>query len=528
MLNLLFISDSPKAEYIKRTLQPVLKVVIDVVTDFDNGLKDVFEKRPGTVCIQDKIGGVTGESVARHIQMLLGNSAPTFILLHSGNGPAKAAKGLYEHLIDMSQPDGKLVEDLEDTLKLLLGEKWEKIYIPPKAVQSSVRLPVSVPVESRADADKLVDDFLSDLEKSDFPVIDGQTPFAPPPDNAAGELSRVPQPESHVTPENVSRSVEFDRAQSINDSLAEILLLEGANNLRDEGIAAAPSPDTDKPEADLKDISKPKTVSVKPRAHVFAESSVSEENTVRRNQSAKVSAPLSENKGTQTALPPVTPPPVAEFQICKNAPQHEDPLPEDLLLAFEENYRSESLFVRRRAVIALICVIFAGGGWYLGIQKSQLVSSLKQRFMSSLSGAQQPEVTPPAATPVMKTVPPPVLRQDIPLTLPAFIPKEGQDSSYALKHPGWQRYVGKLHEFRVFSASGHIQAVQVLSVKDAPVSETLLKSVLIDLVGSADYRTTSRSSKAGVRIENGKIQNKGDVKIYRQNGAIKAFVVSVN
>jgi len=80
MLNLLFISDSPKVEYIKSVLQPVLKVIIDVVADFDHGLKDVFEKRPGTVCIQDQIGGVTGESVARHIQMLLSTSSLTSIM----------------------------------------------------------------------------------------------------------------------------------------------------------------------------------------------------------------------------------------------------------------------------------------------------------------------------------------------------------------------------------------------------------------------------------------------------------------
>ncbi|MDD2855515.1 MAG: hypothetical protein PHU01_08295 [Desulfuromonadaceae bacterium] len=103
MLNLLLISDSSKIENIKTILQPGLKVIIDVVADFDQGLKNVFEKRPATVCIQDQIGGVTGESVARHIQMLLDNSAPTFILLHTGSGSAKMVKGLYAHFIDLSK-----------------------------------------------------------------------------------------------------------------------------------------------------------------------------------------------------------------------------------------------------------------------------------------------------------------------------------------------------------------------------------------------------------------------------------------
>ena len=91
MLNLLIISNSPKALQIQKFIQPLIKAKIDVVGDFDHGLKDVFEKRPATVIIQEQIAGVTGESVARHIQMLLGASAPTFILLHKGNGKARAS-----------------------------------------------------------------------------------------------------------------------------------------------------------------------------------------------------------------------------------------------------------------------------------------------------------------------------------------------------------------------------------------------------------------------------------------------------
>ncbi len=80
MINLLFISNSPRAELLRVHFQQILKIRIDVVEDFDHGLKDVFEKRPVTVCIQDQIAGVTGESVARHIQLLLGNGAPSFVL----------------------------------------------------------------------------------------------------------------------------------------------------------------------------------------------------------------------------------------------------------------------------------------------------------------------------------------------------------------------------------------------------------------------------------------------------------------
>ena len=130
--------------------------------------------------------------------------------------------------------------------------------------------------------------------------------------------------------------------------------------------------------------------------------------------------------------------------------------------------------------------------------------------------------------PVQKPVSAPVVSPVIIPQLPTFIPKDGHDSSFALKNPGWERYVGKLNEFRVFSAQGRIQAVQVLAGKDAAVSESLILSVLQELVGSSKYQITSRSTKSGVRVDSGKIQNKGEVKFYRQNGSVKAFVVSVN
>jgi hypothetical protein len=412
MLNLLFISDNPKAEYIKSALQPLLKVIIDVVADFDHGLKEVFEKRPTTVCIQDQIGGVTGESVARHIQMLLGNSAPTFILLHNGDGKAKAIKGVYEHLIDLSQSNEAVIESIKNTLKLLLGDQWERIYIPTEHTPASVSLPLAAPIGSR---------------------------------------------------EDVFRTVESVRAQAVNEDLAERLLVE----------------------RDRKDT---KNISVR--------------------------------------VPALPTPPAAEFRVSQNPPPAEEQIPEDLLLGFEENYRSESMLFRRTFVIALVCAFCAVGGWYLVKQKPQLISSLKQSFVSP-SEPRRAAVLVPATAPAQKPVPSPVPQPLKNPPLPAFIPEDGHDSSFALKNPGWERYVGKRNEFRVFSVSGRIQALQVLAVKDTSISDSWLKSVLQEFAGSQKYQITSRSTKAGVRVESGRVGNKGEIMIYRKNGEVKAFVISI-
>ena len=108
---MLFISDNKKIDLVIKKLQPKLKLKINIERDFDCGLNDVFEKRPDVVFIQSQIAGVTGESVARHIQLLLGGTAPKFILVHDGDTKAKPKKGLYEYLIDLSQSEKVVVTD---------------------------------------------------------------------------------------------------------------------------------------------------------------------------------------------------------------------------------------------------------------------------------------------------------------------------------------------------------------------------------------------------------------------------------
>ncbi len=493
MLNLLFISDSPKTESIKSELQPFLKVIIDVVTDFDSGMRDVFEKRPTVVCIQDQIGTVTGESVARHIQMLLGGGAPTFILLHTGKSKAKAVKGLYEQVIDLGRPGNVLAEEVKNTLKLLLGDKWEKIYIPPKLAPVLVKPSLFVSAESRENADKLVDDFLSDLKVSGLAVTDDQPEATSASDEIVGKTPR----DSSLKSENDRGSAEADRAKAINDDLAELLLLESDKAWREERSAVVPAGVTAMQEAVSTEIPKPETAAVKPQHDVSATS-----------PAAPVARP-------QSAVTPTA----SEFRISRNTIQEDDRIPEDILLEFEQSYRPASSGLRRGVVIAVSCVICVATVWYLVKLNPQLINSLKRRFMPVFVAKPVPA---PVVVPVQKPVPAPVP------AVPAFIPKNGYDASFAVKNPGWQRYVGTGNEFRVFKTDAHIQAVQVLAVKDAPVFESLLKSVLQELAGSAEYSITSRSTKAGVQIESGTVQNKGEIIIYRKNRVIKAFVVSVN
>lgn len=571
MLNLLFISDNPKVEYLKNSLQPVLKVIIDVVSDFDHGLKDVFEKRPTTVCVQDQIGGVTGESVARHIQMLLGNSAPTFILLHSGNGKARVIKGLYEHLVDLSQSDEALAENMKSTLMALLGDQWDKVYIPPKNAPPAVRQIAAVPEESREEADKLVDDFLSDLENSGFTTTD-ELPPEMLPEMPVSTVAPKEQggPELFAPPAHTDILFgvhDSEHIQTTSDEMAELLLAEVNKAARQKNPGTASTDGNDMPEADvdflqqstspLKSPAPPPLPSlsqsaspVPPSRGVSSSTALSERAAPAMSATADIPPPRAAAPAQKTASPAKTVRPAAsdkpiisgastgaaqaakpaaaathsaaDFRIRQISSAADDHVPGELLQAFEDNYRVTSQSVWRSVFIALFCLLCAVGVWYVAVKQPLLVSSLKQRLFSSALFNRPPAVA--VSNPVTAPAQPAV---SVP-SVPPFIPKEGRDGEYAAKNPGWERYVGPQAEFRLFSAAGRVQAAQVLSVGEASVPAVLITTVLQNYAGSAEYRIHTRNTKAGVLVERGSIRDKGEVIVYRKNGVVKAFVLAIN
>lgn len=509
MLNLLFISDNPKIEYIKNVLQPVLKVVIDVVPDFDHGLKDVFEKRPATVCIQDQIAGITGESVARHIKMLLGTGAPTFILIHEGNGKAKFIKGLFDYVVDLNQPDAKLAEQLQNTLKIIVGDQWDKVYIPP----AQTTLPVSplsvVSEDSRKDADKLVDDFLADLETTGFTAT-ADAPAEQEPD--------VTQVESFVT-------------QTSEEILNE-MQLEHNTQVRMQELAAekaAVTPpvaqaDTDELANMLLEQSKQSRLAEMTSTQPFA-------GPVGADDKAEEMVKHQTGFIAVSKMPPVTP---ANFRIRHGKPTAAEEIPDDLLQAFEKNYQKESN-ARKRVIVAVsaLLLILMICGWYFVTQNSSLLAVLKHPLSKSAKTSPVPVVSQPAPSaapaPAAQTTPQiAVVKSELNATLPVFIPKAGHDKSYAEKNPGWERYIDKRAEFRVFSADGKIKAVQVLAVAGNVIPEALVQSILIELTGSSDYKIASRENKSGFLVLSASAAQKVDLLFYKKNSTLRAFVVSIN
>lgn len=127
MITVLFIASSEYSAQLSTRLQAVLDARIEFVDDVDLGLKLVFDKRPQVVCLEDEIAGVSGESIAQHIRLLLGGSAPGIILLHDGSSVSNGSEA-FNHVIDVTQPPDHLCNAVIEVLHSLLKEHWHYVW----------------------------------------------------------------------------------------------------------------------------------------------------------------------------------------------------------------------------------------------------------------------------------------------------------------------------------------------------------------------------------------------------------------
>ncbi len=473
MLNLLFISNNARAELLRGHFQHLLKMRVELVADFDHGLKDVFEKRPVVVCIQEQIAGVTGESVARHIQLLLGSGAPAFILLHESGSKARALPGLFDYLVDLSAPFEVVTSSLGKALQMLLSEHWEMLYVAPTEVASETK-----PLQGeQAAAEQLVDDFIA--ESSIFhPERAKPLPGAEP---------GGPSTFSSLLEHEVPGGPPAEPHAAAPSKQATPVVSEGAELA---GKLEQPAPE--------------------PRP-VIPRSS-------QRQVPKSVSPPHATNRARNVTLP----------VAAKEAGPAETDNSEvtDLLQVVEAQYRRKKYALRLTVlclllvVVAMVCTYFArsfkrpvpAGGQpkphQLPIRTNSSggsgtsAKSTQQRLSSSRTVSQ-------------------------PLTgLPAFIPITAPDAGFSAKHPGWKRYCSEKRDYRLFLQNEQLQAMQVLSVGSAGIPLAEVQNNLKVLTGVGQFTVDKREDKQGLVLEHARIGGHAELLVYRSrtNGPIRAFV----
>ncbi len=516
MVNLLFITSCNKFERIMSSLQPLLKVRIDVVSDFDIGLKDVFEKRPATVFIQDQIAGVTGESVARHIQMLLGVGAPSFVFMHEGGTKAKPIKGLFEYLVDLSQTDETVVKDILDILKSHLGPQWDKVYLSPKIEPQAVSDTSLFPNL----ADVLVEDSVNSKTSSDFlaisspEVVAGYDEIEKSVNSAFDSFDVVSSPQDQLAeimavsgdkPVNVSVVPPFQSVQSLSSEQSEATLILPAKETR-----------SDVPAKRGHELLQPIIRTNVSSTDVLASGLAGKRSTVAHTET------VSDFSKSDDAIPVKESP--ADFVIVGERSTSQV-APEELLRVFENSIQPRNSGARRIVVLlSIVLISVLTVYWVFGDKFSQLHLFTKR----TLQSVPPTTVSQPAVSSIEKKQEIIPEKTAVINTLPTFVPVQSLDKSFASQKPGWERYIDSAMDYRLYRIDGGIRAIQILGVNDKAIKETFLESALLELAGSAEYRVSSRKIKDGFTVEQAVVgPNNNDLLIYRKKNVIHAFVISM-
>ena len=124
--------------------------------------------------------------------------------------------------------------------------------------------------------------------------------------------------------------------------------------------------------------------------------------------------------------------------------------------------------------------------------------------------------------------PPPVSSDARPTNLPDFIPRAGVDKQFSTANPGWERYKGKVTEFKVLREAQAIKAIQVIDRGGQGVPESFMKGVLRQVTKNPVLTTESSEKKEGYEIQRGRISDTIKVVYYRDDkgGKLRAFVMT--
>jgi hypothetical protein len=492
MLNLLIISDNSKAFIMLDRLQPMLSLKIDIISDFDQGLKEVLEKRPATVIIQDEIGGVSSENVIRHVRMLLGSGSPSFILLHQGGKAVSPVKGLYEYVADLSLPAAAFFEKLLSSLKEIYSSRWDKVYIKP--VADEVALMPQAELSHQHESEKLVDELFSEL---------------------SDELDLADADSGNASPVKVKNEPELVHLATKTEEIAA-LLVEAAKEAREDKPVANSLPSADSHQSAGHEKSQP----------VLHDNSRGEKvNTDRVDSRVARSAtaiPAAESNPSKGGFKQ----PAGEQGPFQSG---QSQVADDILVSFEKNYRADSSSLKTVLLIALAIAAVLAASWYLFGQNTDLLSIFQKKQT-------QPAVTAPKAvsapvTPVQK----PVSSSPKPLskvadTLPSFIPAGSRDNGFIGKGPGWERYLTSSHDFRLFRTNGRIRAVQVLSAGNRPIGDAFLKSALQELAGGIELKIVTSQKKQELLQQRYIVNGRAELLTYRNRTSkdLLAFVLSID
>jgi flagellar FliL protein len=472
--NLLLITDVARLRKIFGRLTEDRNVRLRVVNNLEKGGEEIALEKPDIVFVQTYISGLSPDILLMHLKKQLGRKRSRFVLMAAPGQVNDAALKPYQGWLDTSVEDSQLLPELQRLLVTLLNKSKSGVEIAPSNTAAPVAAVPQQPSpgfeESAAIASSSTT-VVPPLVNSDM-LLAVTTPPVP-------ELSLEEQGITYAPRQRLKVYSEFNSSfdNAFNDAHEPAAL---------EQLPPALPHDWSAEQIDTLEAKSPRSkrgtfllwlvpvvVAVvvityfqqKPPPHKA-------EPVVTKTVPAPVAKPPVPPSPTPTPTPPVIKPAIEQNKVATAVapapPQTQDRLSDKAVL---------SAIAENRAV---------------------------------------------------KSPPPPPSTTARPASLPDFIPRYTLDKQFSIANPGWERYKGRVTEFKVLREDKTIKAIQVIDRGGNGVPESFMKAALRQVAKAPSYATDSSEKKDGYDVQRGNVSDTIKVVYYRDEdgGKLRAFVLT--
>lgn len=466
--NLLLITDVARLRHVFGGLTDDKTIRLRIANNLEKGGEEIAIEKPDVVFVQTHLSGLSADILIMHLKKQLGRKRSRFVLLAAPNQVNETILAPYKGWLDTSSEDGVLLADLH-TLLAPLTTRTKKSVATVAPETSAVDMPDLPPAAKAAAAV--------------FQTAAGNAPSQPVPAEAISAPAAETTPEPSLEEQGIAYSPR-----------PRLTVHSEFNTSFDNAVDSAPEPEflTESAPALKQDWN---------TEHLKS----SEFSTPRSRRSTfilwlvpviiavVVTTFLQQRSSSPTPEPIVTAQPGPASQAQK--PSHQT-LPADLS-------RLSPVVTDKTAPRALVTTPD------YGMSDKTVMSAIDENRGKKDSAVSTAKAAPPAS-------------------LPDFIPRSGLDKHFSAANPGWERYKGKVTEFKVYRESQIIKAIQVIDRGGRGVPESFMKGVMRQVVKKPVFTVETTEKKDGYEIQRGHVADNLKVVYYRdaKGGMLRAFVIS--
>lgn len=479
MTKLLLITDIPRLSTLFRKIAEDPSISLRIASNLEQGSEEILAEKPTIVFVQTHLSGLSPDILLMHLKKQLGRKRVRFILISSPSQTSNDIIKLYHGHIDSTQDDSAVLLAINELLaKVAIKNKpapqQPALAFPDLTAADAVRL-------STVTANREINTEPSIPPRTEQPVIPPAPVSTPPVPETVDDRSLEDLGVTYAPRQRLKVYSEFN--QSFESAVDEIQNVTSA----EKPVSRARIP-WESERADVTDL--PDSTSSRRTtillvigfvALVVGVTAIQHYTSTRTTESSE-KQPTFPVISTGSVTPPAAPTPV-EPVVPTTAVTPVTPVAPPLKPTPPADSSAED---------------------------KAIISAIKQ------SVPPKPSLPPATAGQRLKELPP-------------FIPRGTIDKSYGAAHPGWERYVGQVTEFKVYRENDSISSLHILDRGGKGLPGFFIENVLKQVAAkNPSFVPETTEKKEGYLIKRGRVGESLSAAYYQeeQGGLVRAVVLT--